>query len=91
MHIEIYSIKGFTGSALRDRLEHALSENQIDFKIDEINSVDEFVRAGIHSVPAIRVDERIFLHPQNGMIEETVRQVVDFVLKGSPPSILGAH
>jgi nucleotide-binding universal stress UspA family protein len=88
MHIEIYSIKGFTGSALRDKLEKALSESHIDYEIDEINSVDEFVRAGIHSVPAIRVEERIFLHPQNGVIEETVGQVVDFILKGSPPSIL---
>jgi nucleotide-binding universal stress UspA family protein len=88
MHIEIYSIKGFTGNVLKDRLAHALIDSKIDCEIDEINSVDEFVRAGIHSVPAIRVEERIFLHPQNGRIDETVGQVMDFIIRGSAPSIL---
>jgi nucleotide-binding universal stress UspA family protein len=88
MQIEIYSIKGFTGSALRDRLSHALIEQRIESEITEINSVEQFVRAGIHSVPAIRVGERIFLHSPNAKIEETIGQVMDFIVKGSPPSIL---
>jgi nucleotide-binding universal stress UspA family protein len=88
MQIEIYSIKGFTGSALRDRLEHALLEHQIEGEINEINRVEQFVRAGIHSVPAIRVGERIFLHSPKAKIEETIDQVLDFIVHGSPPSIL---
>ena len=88
MQIELYCIKGFTGSALKDRLEHALIEDHIESVINEVNSVDEFVRAGIYSVPAIRVGEKIFLHPQNGKIDETIDQVMDFIMKGSPPSIL---
>lgn len=88
MQIELYCVKGFTGSALKDRLEHALIEDQIDSVINEVNSVDEFVRAGIYSVPAIRVGEKIFLHPQNGKIDETIDQVMEFINKGSSPSIL---
>ena len=88
MQIDIYCIKGFTGSALKDRLEHALIEDHIESVINEVNSVDEFVRAGIYSVPAIRVGEKVFLHPQNGKIDETIDQVMDFIIKGSPPSIL---
>lgn len=88
MQIELYCIKGFTGSALKDRLEHALIKDHIESVINEVNSVDEFVRAGIYSVPAIRVGEKIFLHPQNGKIDETIDQVMDFIIKGSPPSIL---
>jgi len=88
MQIEIYSIKGFTGSALRDKLEHALLEHQIESEINEINSVAQFVRAGIHSVPAIRVGDRIFLHSPHAIIDETIGQVMDFIVNGSPPSIL---
>lgn len=88
MQIDIYSIKGFTGSSLRDQLEHALSARQIEVEVTEINSVEQFVRAGIHSVPAIRVGDRIFLHSANTKIEETVQQVMDFIEHGSPPSIL---
>jgi len=88
MQIEIYSIRGFTGSALRDSLEHALLDHHIESDITEINSVEQFVRASIHSVPAIRVGDRIFLHSPHAKIEETVSQVVDFLVNGSPPSIL---
>jgi len=88
MQIEIYSIRGFTGSALRDRLAHALLEHQIESEINEISRVEQFVQAGIHSVPAIRVGERIFLHSPKSRIEETVDHVVDFIVHGSPPSIL---
>jgi nucleotide-binding universal stress UspA family protein len=88
MQIDLYSIKGFTGSALRNELEHTLLGHHIESVINEINSVEQFVRAGIHSVPAIRVGEKIFLHSPLAKIEETVDQVLDFILHGSPPSIL---
>jgi len=88
MDIEIYSIKGFTGSALKDQLERAMQEHHIQNEIIEINSVEKFVLTGIHSVPAIRVGERIFLHSPHSKIEETVSQVMDFLVNGSPSSIL---
>ena len=88
MQIEIYCIKGFTGSALRDGLTRAFLDQQMEIGISEINNVEDFVRAGIHSVPAIRVGEKIFLHSPKASIEDTVDQVMEFITNGNSPSIL---
>jgi nucleotide-binding universal stress UspA family protein len=88
MHIQLYSVKGFTGDALRDKLSRALAEQHIENEIIEINSVAQFVRDGIPSVPAIQIGRKVFLHNPHATLEETVDRVMEYIQKGQTPSIL---
>ncbi len=88
MHITVFSVKGFTGNALKDQLEVRLHHHQVEFTLEEVHLVDRFIQEGLHSVPAIKVDEKVFIHPHDGSIDETVSRVVEYVLMEKVKSIL---
>ena len=88
MNIELYSIRGFTGSALKQKLEKELESHSMHFPVDEINQVDRFIKAGLVAVPAFKIGDKVIQHPQNGDVEETVRHVMDYILSENMNSIL---
>ena len=88
MHIDIYSVKGTIGEALKDRLSRALAALHVENEIEEINSVERFVRDGIPSIPAIQIGQKVFLHGTSATVDETVSRVMEYVIKGQAPSIL---
>lgn len=79
MHIELYSVKGFTGSALKQTLEEALHENQLPFTVSEINHIDQFIKAGLTSVPAFKIGDKVIAHRDRASVEETIKEVMDYV------------
>ena len=90
MNIDLYSIRGFTASALKEKLEQALASHHLSFTITEINHVDQFIKAGLASVPAFKIGDQIIQHPHDGPVDETVSQVIHYLLSENVNSILVA-
>ncbi len=88
MNIELYSVKGFTGSALRQKLEVALASYHMPYTIVEISHVDQFIKAGLASVPAFKIGTKIIQHPHDGNPDETVQKVIDYIKSEKVNSIL---
>ncbi|HJW29180.1 MAG TPA: universal stress protein [Saprospiraceae bacterium] len=88
MHIEIYSIKGFTGSALRAKLEHALAARRLPYEVWEITDIKRFIQLRLPAVPAIKVEDKIFIHPEGGNLDETVEKVITHIEGKYAPSVL---
>lgn len=88
MNIELYSIRGFTGSALKQKLEEALAAHQVPCTLVEIHQVDQFIKAGLASVPAFRIGNKVIQHPHDGDVDETVAKVLAFVQGQNIKSIL---
>jgi hypothetical protein len=82
MKIELYSVRGFTGSALKSKLEQLIIAHHLPYTIIEINLVDQFIKAGLASVPAFRIGNKVIQHPQDGDVDETIAQVMDYILTG---------
>ena len=90
MNIELYSIRGFTASSLKEKLEQALASHHLAFTITEINHVDQFIKAGLASVPAFKIGDQVIQHPHDGQVDETVSQVIHYLLSENVNSILVA-
>ncbi|MBK9982287.1 MAG: universal stress protein [Saprospiraceae bacterium] len=102
MNIEVFSVKGFSGNLLKNMLEEALQKNELFYPVSLINSVDQFIEAGLASVPALKIGDKIIQNSTENAMEEMIREAVDF-LKGnedhdilvpvdfSPASIHGLH
>jgi len=88
MHIELYSVRGFTGSALRHKLEDALHVHPLRYTLEEIHNVDEFIRAGLSAVPAVRIGEKVITHPVDVSPDETIQQIMDYILREQANTIL---
>jgi nucleotide-binding universal stress UspA family protein len=88
MNIELYSIRGFTGSALKQKLEEALTAHQVPCTLVEIHQVDQFIKAGLASVPAFKIGNKVIQHPHDGDVDETVAKVMDFLRGQNAKSIL---
>ena len=73
MNIELYSIRGFTGNALKKKLEQVLAAHHMPYTIIEINHVDQFIKAGLASVPAFRIGNKVIQHPHEGDVDEIGR------------------
>lgn len=90
MKIELYSIRGFTASALKTKLEEALASARLSIEVTEINHVDKFIKAGLASVPAFKIGDKIIQHPHDGDVDETVQMVINFINAERTHSILVA-
>ncbi len=88
MNIEVYSVKGFSGSLLKNKLEEALEKNKLSYSVSLINNVDQFIEAGLSSVPALRIGNKIIEHSSNQALDEMVQRAVDFILEEKVNSIL---
>lgn len=80
MNIELYSVKGFIGHALKRKLEEALQDHRMPYTINEIHQVDQFIKAGLASVPAIKIEDKVIQHPPDGVIDKTVEEVMEYIL-----------
>jgi nucleotide-binding universal stress UspA family protein len=88
MNIELYSIKSFTGSALKNKLETALAEKGLPYEVKEIHNVDAFIKAGLNSVPAVKVGNRIVEYHEDAPIDETVQKTLAMILENSEQLLL---
>lgn len=79
MNIEVYSVKSFAGSTLKSKLEIALAQQNLPYTVSEINNVDEFIKAGLTSVPAVKVGSRVIeLHDES--FDSTVQKALDLIM-----------
>ena len=88
VHIAFYSVRGFTGSALRHKLEDALHVHHLRYTIEEIHNVDEFIKAGLSAVPAVRIGETTITHPVDDPPDETIRKIMDHILREQANTLL---
>jgi nucleotide-binding universal stress UspA family protein len=88
MNIEIYSVKGMSGLLLKEKLEAALQTNHLSCSVNLINSVDQFIQAGLSSVPALKIGKKIIGHPSSEALDVMVQRAVDFILEERVHSIL---
>jgi nucleotide-binding universal stress UspA family protein len=87
-NIELYSVRGFAGSALKQKLEAAMAGEHMAYTITEIHHVDQFIKAGLASVPAFKIGDKVIQHPHDGDMDETVKKVMDYLLAEHVNSIL---
>lgn len=88
MNIELYSVKGFTGSALRQKLQDKLADHQLPYTVTEIHEVDQFIKAGLAAVPAFRIGDHIIQHLPDQDPDDTVKRVVDHLLADRTGTVL---
>jgi nucleotide-binding universal stress UspA family protein len=88
MQITVFSVKGFTGNALKSGLEERLRVKGVSFSMREEHLIDQFIREGLISVPAIKVDHRIFNHAEGRSVGETLDEVMTYIDHRSQMSIL---
>lgn len=88
LSIELYSVRSFLGSALKSRLEDALALNSLPYKVREINNVDDFIRAGLPSVPALKIGDKVIEHNSKISFEETIQKAIDVIMDASNHFIL---
>lgn len=88
MNIELYSVRGFISNSLKIKLEEALKAHGLPYAVTEINHVDQFIKAGLASVPAFRIGEHVIQHPHDGDIEATIEEVMHYLSSAQVDSIL---
>ncbi len=102
MNIEVFSVKGFSGNLLKNLLEEALTKNNLTHSVSLINSVDQFIEAGLASVPALKIGNKIIQNSTDDAMEVMIREAVDYLKENeehdilvpvdfSPASIHGLH
>ncbi|MGB4847151.1 MAG: universal stress protein [Saprospiraceae bacterium] len=88
MNIEVFSVKGFSGNLLKNLLEEALKKNNLSYSVSLINSVDQFIEAGLASVPALKIGNKIIQNSTDDAMEEMIREAVDFLKENEEHDIL---
>jgi hypothetical protein len=81
MKIEIYSIKSFSGNPLKTKLEKALKDHRLPFTVRETNIIDDFIKAGLSSVPVIKVGNIVIEYNEQSSIDETIQQALNVILR----------
>lgn len=84
MDIDVYCVKGFSGNLLKVKLEEALEKNKLSCHIRLINDVDQFLNAGLSSVPALRIGNTIIEHHSDNAMDEMIRSAVQFLMEEKP-------
>lgn len=80
MNIEVFSIRSFTGDAIKSKLEAALAKQNLHYQVQEKHQVDDFIKAGLSSVPAVRVGKQIIHHHADTPFDETIQKALDLIL-----------
>lgn len=88
MQIEVYSVRSFTGHAIKSKLEAALAEQNLPYEVHEKHQVDDFIKAGLTSVPALRIGRKIIHHHDDTSLDETIQKAIDIILHNMARSIL---
>lgn len=88
MKIEVFSVKSFTGNALKHQLESALAAHHLPFTVTENNNVDDFIKEGISSVPSVRIGDTVIEHQENGNFNVTIQKTLDVLMGDRDLNIL---
>ena len=79
MNIELYSIKSITSTVLKRKLEDALVAFDLPYEVNEVHNIDTFLKAGLHSIPAIRVGTKILEYREDESLEVTIQRTIDMI------------
>jgi nucleotide-binding universal stress UspA family protein len=79
MVIEVYSVRNFTGSALKTKLEEALRVLQLPYTVRENHNIEDFIRMGLTSIPAVKVGHTILPYNEAQSFESTIEKVVEAI------------
>lgn len=80
--IEIFGVQGYVYDVIKARLKELLDHSGIEYRIQEVQNIEEFIAEGLESVPAIRVNHmRSFTKPEHTSIDEVVAAVHDYILQ----------
>lgn len=79
MQIVIFTVHSPKGNLLRDKLQEALGVNHLPFQVKAVYNLDEFIKAGLSSIPAFKVGEKIFEHAPHDSFDETIQKVIDWI------------
>ncbi|HZV68938.1 MAG TPA: universal stress protein [Saprospiraceae bacterium] len=88
MEIELFSVKGFKGNLLKNRLETALAKQHLPYHVKENHSVDDFIKAGLISVPALKIGNKVIECPEEMPFDETVQKALALIQAGMDQFIL---
>lgn len=77
-----------TGVALKSKLELALAQHNLQYEVIEKNHLEDFIQAGLSSVPAVKIGDTIIEHKEDTPYDETVQKAMNRILNGSDRSIL---
>ncbi|HLF63187.1 MAG TPA: universal stress protein [Saprospiraceae bacterium] len=81
--IEIFGVRGYVYDVIRSQLQENLDNAGIDYLIQDVQKIDEFIAEGLEGVPTVRVDhKKSFTKTENTTAQEIVNAVVEYVLLG---------
>ena len=88
MEIKLFSVRSFTGSTLKSKLETMLTDHNLPFEVSEYTHADDFLKEGITSIPAIKVMDKVIYHQEGSNIDETIKHVLDILQQEYPQYII---
>lgn len=88
MKIEVYSVKNLVGAALKSKLESALAHHHLNYEVGEKTHVEDFIQAGLNSVPAVKIGDTIIEHKEDMTYDETVQKALNLIMYGEERFIL---
>ncbi len=82
INIEIFGVRGYTHDVLKSRLIEELDKSGVDYRIQDVQNIEDFISEGLESVPVIRVNHsKNFTKPDHTSVEEVVAAVRDYILQ----------
>jgi nucleotide-binding universal stress UspA family protein len=79
MVIEVFSVKNFSSSVLKEKLEDAMRVLQLPYTVRENHNIEDFIQMGLTSIPAVKVGRTILSYKEEQSIESTIEQVVEAI------------
>ena len=79
MVIDVFAVKGAGDAILRHKLQNALVQNYLQCEVKTHYQIDEFLGAGLSSVPAIKTGDKIIEQDHRKTYDEMVQLVIDHI------------
>jgi nucleotide-binding universal stress UspA family protein len=79
MVIEVFSVKNFSSSVLKAKLEDAMRVLQLPYVVRENHNIEDFIQLGLTSIPAVKVGRTILPYKEEQSFESTIEQVVEAI------------
>jgi len=82
MNIKIYGTGTSGHQLVLQKVNEALEKAGLEYNLSDIRDVSKFIIDGVHSVPAIKVnDSEIFEIKPNGSFNSSLRSAIQYILK----------
>ncbi len=79
--IEIFGVKGYVYDVLKTLLQEALGKAGLEYVIQDVQKIEEFIAEGLDGVPTVRIDHKKSFTKTDDISSQTiVKAVIEYIL-----------